>query len=108
MRVSQFFVVVASLAVAVSAGIPVTGDGSTPTSLDLVSSPSSLPVATAVGVHGSSEQQPASSSSNATVVVASSHSLQSAAGASNHSSTLTAGTSLRTAASLGQNMPADT
>ncbi|OAQ97529.1 hypothetical protein LLEC1_01951 [Akanthomyces lecanii] len=104
MRVSQFLVA-ASSAIAVSAGIPASGDGSTPTSLDFVSSPSSLPVATAAGVHGSS-QQPASSSD--ATVVASSHSPQSAASPSNHSSTLTAGTSLRTTTLLDQDMPADT
>lgn len=88
MRISQFLVA-AGLATAVRAGIPGSGDGSAPSSLDLVSSPSSLPVATAVGVHGTSDLV---SSSNATVV-ASSHSLQTAA-TSNHSLTHTAGMSL--------------
>ncbi|EGX95575.1 hypothetical protein CCM_00229 [Cordyceps militaris CM01] len=88
MRVSQLYVT-ASLAVAASAGIPYSADGAPPTSVDLASSPSSLPVVTAVGLHATSESV---STSNATVV-ASSHSLQTTPGLANHTSTHTAATS---------------
>ncbi|KAM3560084.1 hypothetical protein MY1884_003122 [Beauveria asiatica] len=91
MRVLQIFVT-ASLAMAANAGIPGDGDGALPSSLSLASSPSSLPVATAIGVSTSSEPIP---TNNATVV-ASSHSPQTAAGPANHSATHTAAQSTAT------------
>ncbi|KAM3514359.1 hypothetical protein MY11210_002034 [Beauveria gryllotalpidicola] len=90
MRVLQIFVT-ASLAIAANAGIPGDGDSALASSFSLASSPSSLPVATAIGVTASSESIP---TNNATVV-ASSHSPQTAAGPANHSSTHTAGMFLR-------------
>ncbi|TQV95033.1 hypothetical protein IF1G_06020 [Cordyceps javanica] len=94
MRISQLFVA-AGLAIAASAGIPGTGDGAPPSSVALVSSPSSLPTATAVGAHSSTSSELLDpTGDNATVVVVSSHSSSqttttSAAGPANHSSTHT-------------------
>ncbi|KAF1735855.1 hypothetical protein CRV24_004783 [Beauveria bassiana] len=85
MRVLQIFVT-ASLAMAANAGIPGDSDGALPSSVSLASSPSSLPVATAIGVAASSEPI---SINNATVV-ASSLSPQTAAGPANSSTHTTA------------------
>ncbi|XWX01862.1 hypothetical protein V2A60_009891 [Cordyceps javanica] len=97
MRISQLFVA-AGLAIAASAGIPGTGDGAPPSSVALVSSPSSLPTATAVGAHSDTSSELLDPiGDNATVVVVSSHSSSqtttttSAAGPANHSSTHTTG-----------------
>ncbi|KAM3466491.1 hypothetical protein MY5147_000551 [Beauveria neobassiana] len=89
MRVLQIFVT-ASLAMAANAGITGDSDGALPSSVSLASSPSSLPVATAIRVAASSEPI---SINNATVV-ASSLSPQTAAGPAN-SSTHTTGMFLR-------------
>ncbi|PQK14147.1 hypothetical protein BB8028_0004g10770 [Beauveria bassiana] len=85
MRVLQIFVT-ASLAMAANAGITGDSDGALPSSVSLASSPSSLPVATAIRVAASSEPI---SINNATVV-ASSLSPQTAAGPANSSTHTTA------------------